>query len=279
MNYGFIGGYGRSGTTVAMLALSKSQEVFPLMETQLFNEVVFPYLDGNNIEGFRQRYRRFVSVSADMEFGGKKSKKNPPSVTAYFSKNEQAVLSMLSASGPCDLDVNLKVRKVIDLIFGVQAHAAGKNICLEKSPRIITVAGRVVKALPEAKFIHMHRDPKDVYCSVRSKFWGPKNVPQFVKSYQDVMEKAYREMRGVPDDQYMTVQLEDLVREPEACIRAMVTFLDMGDDFIDEAVALVQAGDAHIGRWSREMMLTEAHEVFDVCEPIYEKWKKMNWRI
>lgn len=279
MRYGFIGGYGRSGTTVAMLAMSKSNAVFPLMETQLFNEVVFPFLDaGMSHEQFRAAYRRFVGEPKDMEFSGQKSKKNTAAVTSYFTQNEQAALNILSAAGPYDIDRDLKVKKFTDLMFGCQASACGKDLCLEKSPRIITVAGRLARALPDAKFIHMHRDPRDVYASVKQKNWGPKNIPQFVSSYSSVMTKAYRQRHDVQSHHYMTIQMEDLVAQPGQYLRAMASFLGLTADFMDEAVSLVNEGDSNIGRWKDELSDDQATDIMAGCGDIYLKWRGMNFQ-
>ena len=279
MNYGFIGGYGRSGTTAAMLAMSKSPQVFPLMETQLLNEAVFPYLDGKiHQEQFKAAYRRFVGQPKDMEFGGRKSKKNPASVTDYFVKNEQAAVDVLSALGPGDLDMNKKVKNFVEVMFGTQAYDACKYLCLEKSPRIVTVAGRVAQALPEAGFVHMHRDPLDVYCSVRSKTWGPNDIKTFVESYNKVMHRALSERKMVPEGRYLTVQMEQLVENPMPYLMAMAKLFGLDYDFIHEAVSVVSQVDAHTGRWRSELSEEDAGNVWDGCREVYSEWRKLSFQ-
>ena len=276
MRYAFIGGYGRSGTTVAQLALARSPEVFPLMETQLFTQAVYPFLDGKlDRKQLEARYMDLVTVPKDMEFGGRRSKKNSPGVLDHFRRRSQWAFDTLEGKRP----KRQRIAELVDILFGEQARLAGKAMVLEKSPRVITVAARLSRALPDAKFVHVHRDPRDVFCSVKDKNWGPNNVDQFIESYNKVMGEAWWQWREVSPENYLVVQMEDFVGNPRMSLGEISRFLGLDVGFVKDAAALVSLNDAHMGRWRYELDGVDASDIQKGCQEVYAKWRDLNVRM
>jgi hypothetical protein len=116
----------------------------------------------------------------------------------------------------------------------------GKRIVLKSPPH----TGRIevlAKLFPGAKFIHIARNPYDVFPSTR-RLWQsldevqglqfPKNkhLDEFVFSAFETMYRGYEAQRQMLDpSQLYEVRYEDLVRDPVAEIQRIYNRLDLGD--------------------------------------------------
>jgi len=116
----------------------------------------------------------------------------------------------------------------------------GKRIVLKSPPH----TGRIevlAKLFPGAKFIHIARNPYDIFPSTR-RLWQsldevqglqfPKNkqLDEFVFSAFETMYRGYEAQRSTLDpSQLYEVRYEDLVRDPVAEVQRIYSTLDLGD--------------------------------------------------
>ncbi len=109
-----------------------------------------------------------------------------------------------------------------------QWRARGKRYFTDKLPRNWMLAGPIAKSLPQARIVHLVRDPMDVcFSNFRVMF-----ADAFSHIYDlDALASHYREYRRVMDHWHaampgrvLDVVYSDLVRDPETTMRRVLEF-------------------------------------------------------
>lgn len=117
---------------------------------------------------------------------------------------------------------------VFDAIMG--AHP-GAELMLEKTPAHTEWAEQILMLYPEAAFVHVIRDPRDVVCSLRSagaswgRHWAPTNVSDGARLWRERVESGLRIARLT--SRYHEVRYEDLVEDAAAALAKVCRFLDL----------------------------------------------------
>lgn len=99
----------------------------------------------------------------------------------------------------------------------------------DKMPGNVTVLGFIHAALPNARIIHMVRDPIDTCLSIWNTYF--RRPPEFCNHRGNIIhafrqhERLRRHWREVlPKDRFMEVQYEELAADPKATMRAVLGF-------------------------------------------------------
>src|SRR5919204_347134 len=99
-----------------------------------------------------------------------------------------------------------------------------------KTPHYVTALPRIGRALPEARFVHVIRDGRDVALSTNRRLVelrGSRPVPieRMAKRWRHRILSA----RGVTQvaDRYLEVRYEDLVRDTEPTLRRGCEFINL----------------------------------------------------
>jgi hypothetical protein len=117
------------------------------------------------------------------------------------------------------------------------------RVVVEKSPSHLSAGNLISEVFPEARFICVERDGRDVAVSVRAaaKSWAPGWRRRFgltlalaARGWQEAIDVA-AEWRTSTPDAFMTVRFEDIQTEPRREYRRMFDFcsLDYDDEFLD----------------------------------------------
>ena len=197
-----------------------------------------------------RHYRKALSLDADIAaaFLGR----FPPRVRAAFHENAcdpvfvvgcghsgTSIMIRILAEHPEIMAVEgesaafLKTDDGVQRLFSewdLRARAAKASRWIEKTPPHIFQIGRFMAFRPEAKFILMVRDGRDVVCSLRHRA-GYENIEDRIDRW------VYDNMAGMPywtHPNVMVVKYEDLVEGPDATIRAIFDFLSL--DFAPDAM-------------------------------------------
>jgi len=119
--------------------------------------------------------------------------------------------------------------RVFALFQQHNAERVGKPRWGEKSLHTEHYIDQVLSEFPNAKFIHMSRDPRDRYASVRKRF-GKDNPRLGASTARWLLstKAANRNMKNYPD-QYVIIRFEDLAAKPEQTAKAMCNFI--GEEF------------------------------------------------
>jgi hypothetical protein len=97
----------------------------------------------------------------------------------------------------------------------------------EKTPYYGMWAEHLLGLYPKAKFIHIHRDPRDVVVSLRSqRWWIAKSALSCALMCRKVLDHQQKIADAWGDNIVLTVRYESLVEEPEQELKRVCKFLE-----------------------------------------------------
>jgi hypothetical protein len=113
-------------------------------------------------------------------------------------------------------------------ILDLYARAVGKPRWGEKTPHNLFYVEEILADFPDAKFIHLVRDGRDVAVEQLRSAFGPRNVYAAALIWRRTQEVAARWRAELPFDRWLDVSYEELAARPEAVVRDVTRFL--GED-------------------------------------------------
>lgn len=167
-----------------------------------------------------------------------------------------------------------------DAISGTyEAYVAknGKRYWGDKTPRYVEHIPFLAEKFPEARFIHLVRDGRNVALSYSHVDFGPKNVARAARLWQRRVGAGIRDGRSLPPGRYIEIRNEDLATDTETEVKKVCEFLDLEFDpkMLDEderakgEVSKVThhhtpeaSGRKHYSEWHEEMSPGDV-EVFE----------------
>jgi Sulfotransferase family len=207
----FIVGVGRSGTTLLRLMLDAHRRLAIPPETHLVPAV---------IESF---WRLRVTPERVLESMRSGERTGWPD----SGLDETTMLARLAEVKP------LNAPDAIRAFYRLYAERHGKERWGDKTPHYVTALARIGRALPEARFIHVIRDGRDVALSTNRRLVelrGSRPVPieRMAKRWRHRILTA----RGVAQvaDRYLEVRYEDLVLDTAPTLRRVCDFIDLDFD-------------------------------------------------
>ncbi|MEO8366960.1 MAG: sulfotransferase [Pseudoxanthomonas sp.] len=134
-------------------------------------------------------------------------------------------LDVVTADRLADADFEAIGRSFIEEL---RAHAAGRPFVTEKLPPNLVNAGFIAKALPNARILHMVRDPRDTcFSNLRTYFnrtaaysYDQLELTDYYRQYRDLMRHWHAVMPG----RILDVDYDELVAHPEATASKVLAF-------------------------------------------------------
>ena len=200
----FVVGVGRSGTTLLRLMLDAHPQVAMPPETGFVP---------NLIDAAREDEATLDSI-ADVLVNHRR--------WGDFGMEIDELKARWSA-GP------LKPGPVVRGFFELYAEQQGKPRWGDKTPGYSQHIKKISKVLPEARFIHLIRDGRDVTLS-RTTTLALKDVPisKSARRWKRRLKKARRQ--GAKVDHYLELRYETLVTDTEATLRQVCDFIELPFD-------------------------------------------------
>jgi len=115
--------------------------------------------------------------------------------------------------------------------YEAYAGRAGKPRWGEKTPRYVLKMPLIASALPEARFVHVIRDGRDVALSVLDRTVKSVDAAEVARRWQRKIERAREDAPRL--DHYLEVRYEELVADPGPVLKRVCEFVEL--DF-DEAM-------------------------------------------
>lgn len=110
--------------------------------------------------------------------------------------------------------------------YRLYAQRFDKSRWGEKTPDYSLHVGTIAALLPEARFVHLIRDGRDVAASWRQQWFSPGYEPEVLaRAWADRVEAA--RSTGSACTHYIEVFYEDLVARPEQVLRRLCEFLEL----------------------------------------------------
>jgi hypothetical protein len=293
----FVGGTGRSGTTVMGDLLGKHPDVrtsTPIEIKFLSNrsgllDVVFGRDESPNkkketvsifhYRTYRKRKLREKEKLADIlaEFEDQVWNKwwdidaPPPHGRGLISGISRSNLEKLMTSLRRDLKINRiwAARRFMKRFIALQDEAGSEKYWVETTPMNIPTADKLLKLFPKALFITMVRDPRDVIASLLTKNWGPTTPMEGLTWIEKRLLDGHNALKEVPLKQKITIALEDLaINKREETYRKLSNFLKISDSpamrkFFEEELT---PANATSGRWKQEISSPEFDAAYVALE-------------
>jgi hypothetical protein len=197
----FVVGATRSGTTLFRLMLDAHPEVGIPSETHFFHKLV------------KRSERREISpeLLADTIITHKR--------WGDFRLDPDELRARFEAIEPFNLADALRS------FYSLYAEKQGKTRWGDKTPGYLRYMRRIEWVLPEARFIHLIRDGRDVALSVLPMNWGPSTITEAAELWVERVTLARENGRTV--SHYMEIKYEDLISETEPILRDVAGFLEL----------------------------------------------------
>ncbi len=109
--------------------------------------------------------------------------------------------------------------------------------------------------LPEARFVEVIRDPRDVVASLLQQRWSPDDLMEVVVFFQSLMCRQREQLALVPDERVFRLRLEDLVEDPDCWIRKISDFAGVD---VTKSMSRIDLSHGHLGRWKTDFKAKEA---------------------
>jgi hypothetical protein len=280
----FVGGTGRSGTTVIGDLLgnhSKIRTSTPIEIKFLTNrsglvDVVFGYnqeiekksgkVSILNFRTYRKRKRkekeRFAKILVEFnKFIWEKwwdIDAPPPHGRGLVSGISKLDLQELLARLERELKVNRKwaARRFMGSFINKQFDAGDEIYWVETTPMNIPEANKLQELFPNALFINMVRDPRDVIASLLTKNWGPTTPLEGLDWIEKRLIAGHEALSIVKESKKLTIALEDLaIISREQTYRKLLAFLKISDEPAMQKffVESMTPDAATSGRWKAEI--------------------------
>ncbi len=153
--------------------------------------------------------------------------------------DETTVRRGLVEAGPTSLAGGIRT------IFDLYAMAHGKDLYGDKTPGYVTQIAEIADLLPEARFVHIVRDGRDVATSYLDRSeWGPATMAEAALYWESRVLRGRRAGSALGPERYREVRYEDLVDDPEAVIRSLCGYL--GLDFDPAMLRYHEKGEAFV---------------------------------
>ncbi|RCK73017.1 MAG: Protein-tyrosine sulfotransferase 1 [Anaerolineae bacterium] len=218
----FICGHPKSGTTLLLSLLDSHPQLLVYPVESVFFRGVWPRLWNLDHQERLSLAKRFLLHYFESQSADHKSM-----LEKYLSSVQQ-----MDQLLPSD-----KVRHEGDyLSAAIFAFAQAHDLVLtslrywvEKTPFNELYADQIFRWWPDARCIHVVRDPRDNYATYRRKH--PNLSPErFSRAWNSSLEMGLRNQRRYGKSHYLLLRYEDLLLDPEKTISDIALFLDIEKD-------------------------------------------------
>jgi hypothetical protein len=139
---------------------------------------------------------------------------------------------------PADFAHCRTFRQVVELLFEDFARRQGKTRWADKTPPYLTEIPTLLEILPDAQFLHIIRDGRDVALSWIELKLEPGNVYTAAKLWNERIRKGRSDGAKLGPDRYQEVRFEELLENPEATLSRICEFV--GEPYTDQLLQLTR---------------------------------------
>jgi len=208
-NVFFIVGSGRCGSTVLRAIFDAHSMTAVPSETGWYH-------------GFEQAERKAFEQQADKRKYGIAMIYNSEQISTIIT-NREAFEALVPESPSWD--------DLFVAVLTAYRESRGRNRVGEKTPSHISHMVRLAKIYPNAKFIHIIRDPRAVVSSyVKAPHYingNGKNPIRAIQKWTNALERHREAQKTLAPERYTTVTYESLVTDPRPELDRLCAFLDL----------------------------------------------------
>jgi len=169
---------------------------------------------------------------------------------------------------PEDIEGSETIEQAIEKIHQLYAESRGKSSWGQKTPRFVRHTELLHEHFPQARFVHLVRDPRAVVNSlIRSDVHRSNAYHGSLRWRRDVSLGLATEERY--PDHTTTVYYEDLVRNPEVSLQTILRFLELPFDY-----EVLRHGDRGTDEYSSFYSNIHSQLNRSVTTEFVDKWKE-----
>ena len=200
----FIVGSARSGTTLLRLILNAHPAIAVPPESRFVTEL-WQGVDEEDLPGFLHRlarHRQFQAWELPIE-----------AVATEIGERE-----------------SIAYADAISAVYRAFAKAHGKETWGDKTPRYVLQIDLIARLFPDARFVHLVRDGRNVALSYAGMPFGPKTAPKAAAVWSERVMAGVKQGRPLGPERYVEIRYEDLVRDTEVIVKELCSFLHVPFD-------------------------------------------------
>ncbi|MBD3318135.1 MAG: hypothetical protein GF344_20320 [Chitinivibrionales bacterium] len=161
--------------------------------------------------------------------------------------------------GPCSqAEIGKSLRQFLLKTFGRICERQCVSHYFEKNTWNHIWFDRILELLPEAKIVHIYRDPRDVVSSYCNQIWMPSDPVQSARVLRDLIKRWEEIKRRIPSKTYHEISLETLVEQPKDTLQGICDFYEIP---WNDALMEINLSKSNTGRWKAHFSSEEAREV------------------
>jgi hypothetical protein len=274
----FVGGSGRSGTTIAINLLNNHSQIHSSLPREIkyltsrfgLIDLVYGRPIGleEGLEGIRNNLiarvlpivgKSKMSIfqkSMQGQWWSEVGKKGKPrglvqGITKQTLDDAQQVFIERVKSQPVDA-----ARSLFYQLSSAQVKSPGIKYFADSTPVNMMQANYLYRLFPEARFLNMVRDGRDVAYSVTTEKWGPDDPFKALDWWANRVLVAEQALNDIPQNQKVTLRLEDLVvRERENSLIRILDLLGVSPEekLIDFFDLELTKEKLHQGQWQNKL--------------------------
>jgi hypothetical protein len=112
-------------------------------------------------------------------------------------------------------------------VFALYAERQGKARYADKTPSYVLELRLLADLFPEARFVHVIRDGRDVALSFRDMPFGPSSIAEGARFWRRRVIAGQRSGRSLGPSRYRELRYEDLIEHTGEVLRDLCDFLDL----------------------------------------------------
>jgi hypothetical protein len=151
----------------------------------------------------------------------------------YLSFNPQFRLWNYDSNGAFStLSQRKKIsfKELIDILFTSYCRSQGKQIWGDKTPSFFRKIDILYFLFPEARFIHIVRDGRDVFDSWRRIDPSKDNAAVVALDWRYKLSRIVKSLQKMPSANSIEIRYEDLLEQPEATIESLCSHIGVRYD-------------------------------------------------
>ena len=268
----FIGGAGRSGTTLVVDLLGTHPNLSPVYETNFVTGLAELYDAAQRGEHDRRRIQATLWRYLDKRTATHGERpQNKRDYERYvhgphyilFSRNFAMERARQLLDAVAEGEMLAGVREFVVAVFEEHCRLDGKSRWLSKTPNYVLHLDLLRELFPDMRFIHCVRDGRDVACSVLTRRWGPKEPVDCARWRIETVARGTGFGQRHPEN-YLETRFEEFVEQPEVALGKVLEWLGEAGDagaIVGRYRKSVGIVGSRVGAW-RTIFSAEDREAF-----------------